>query len=193
MNFWSVMYDLCMGFGMTLKLFALTLLIAIPLGLLFCFCSMSKFKPLSWLMKGIIWIMRGTPLLLQCVIVTFIPSVLLKIPNKDLLMYLGYNREGGNSSLTQIMDGNPTVKRLEPVADFFKVSMDVFFNRNVPFTPLAGNVVGNGNAVGTGNSVITAKENECQLRIEALERLIEEKDKRIEVLEMLVTALKSQR
>ena len=116
-----------------------------------------------------------------------------KIPNKDLLIYLGYNREGGNSSLTQIMDGNPTVKRLEPVADFFKVSMDVFFNRNVPFTPLAGNVVGNGNAVGTGNSVITAKENECQLRIEALERLIEEKDKRIEVLEMLVTALKSQR
>ena len=116
-----------------------------------------------------------------------------KIPNKDLLMYLGYNREGGNSSLTQIMDGNPTVKRLEPVADFFKVSMDVFFHRNVPFTPLAGNVVGNGNAVGTGNSVMTAKENECQRRIEALERLIEEKDKRIEVLEMLVTALKSQR
>lgn len=114
-----------------------------------------------------------------------------KIPNKDLLMYLGYNREGGNSSLTQIMDGNPTVKRLEPVADFFKVSMDVFFNRNVPFTPLSSHVVGNGNAVGTGNSIITAKENESQLKIEALERLIEEKDKRIEVLEMLVTALRS--
>ena len=39
MNFWSVIYDLCEGFGMTLKLFALTLVIAIPLGLLFCFCS----------------------------------------------------------------------------------------------------------------------------------------------------------
>ena len=95
--------------------------------------------------------------------------------------------------MKQIMTGNPTVKRLEPVADFFQVSMDVFFNRNVPFTPLAGNVVGNGNAVGTGNSIINAKENESQLKIEALERLIEVKDKRIEVLEMLVTALRSQK
>lgn len=114
-----------------------------------------------------------------------------KIPNKDLLMYLGYNREGGNSSLIQIMDGNPTVKRLEPIADFFKVSMDVFFNRNVPFTQLSNHIVGNGNAVGTGNSVITPKENENLQKIEALEKLIEEKDKRIETLELLVSVLKS--
>ena len=92
MNFWSVLYDLCMGFGMTLKLFALTLVISIPLGLLFCFCSISKFKPLSWLMKGIIWVVRGTPLLLQCVIVTFIPSVLLEIPNKDFAAMLNLDR-----------------------------------------------------------------------------------------------------
>ena len=83
MDFWSIIYDLSKGFGVTLKLFALTLIIAIPLGLLFAFCSMSKFKPLSYLMKGIIWIVRGTPLLLQCIVVTFIPSVLFEIPNKD--------------------------------------------------------------------------------------------------------------
>ena len=89
MNFWSVMYDLCMGFGMTLKLFALTLVIAIPLGLLFCFCSMSKFKPLSWLMKGIIWIVRGTPLLLQCVIVYFY-DILVSVKNdfKNTINYI---------------------------------------------------------------------------------------------------------
>ena len=116
-----------------------------------------------------------------------------KIQKKVILDYLGIPREGGGTALKQIMTGNPTVKRLEPVADFFQVSMDVFFNRNVPFTPLAGNIVGNGNAVGTGNSVITTQEHESQLRIEALERLIEEKDKRIEVLEMLVTALRSQK
>lgn len=114
-----------------------------------------------------------------------------KIPNKDLLIYLGYNREGGNSSLTQIMDGNPTVKRLEPVADFFKVSMDVFFNRSVEFTPASNHVVGNGNAVGTGNSIITPQDNEQLLKIESLQRLIEEKDKRIETLELLVSVLKS--
>ena len=83
MNFWSIIYDLSEGFGITLKLFALTLVIAIPLGLLFAFCSMSKFKPLSYLMKGIIWVVRGTPLLLQCIVVTFIPSVVFGISNKD--------------------------------------------------------------------------------------------------------------
>ena len=83
MDFWSIIYDLCKGFSVTLKLFALTLVIAIPVGLLFSFLSMSRFKPLSWLMKTVIWVVRGTPLLLQCIIVTYIPSVLLKIPNKD--------------------------------------------------------------------------------------------------------------
>ena len=89
MNTWSVLYDLCVGFGVTLKLFALTLVISIPLGLLFAVFSMVKFKPVSYLMKVIIWIVRGTPLLLQCVVVTFIPSVLLKIPNKDFAAALG--------------------------------------------------------------------------------------------------------
>ncbi|MBQ8415512.1 MAG: amino acid ABC transporter permease [Clostridia bacterium] len=88
MDFWLIMSDLCKGFGETLKLFALTLVIAIPLGLLLSFCSMSRFKPLSWLTKGFIWISRGTPLLLQCVIVTFVPSVVLHIPNKDFMKLL---------------------------------------------------------------------------------------------------------
>ena len=91
MNFWSVLYDLCMGFGVTLKLFALTLVISIPLGLIFVFFSMSRFKPLAWLMKTVIWVVRGTPLLLQCIVVTFIPSVLLKIPNKEFAAMLHLN------------------------------------------------------------------------------------------------------
>ena len=48
------------------------------------------------------------------------------IQHKELLTYLGSD---SNSSLLQIIDGNPTVKRLERVADFFGCSMDVFFNR----------------------------------------------------------------
>ena len=88
MDIRSVLYDLCVGFGVTLKLFALTLVIAIPVGLLFAVLSMAKFKPVSYLMKLIIWVVRGTPLLLQCVVVTFIPSVLLKIPNKDFAAML---------------------------------------------------------------------------------------------------------
>ena len=91
MNTWSVLYDLCTGFGVTLKLFALTLVISIPLGLIFAFFSMSRFKPLAWLMKTVIWVVRGTPLLLQCIVVTFIPSVLLKIPNKEFAAMLHLN------------------------------------------------------------------------------------------------------
>ncbi|MBQ1245289.1 MAG: amino acid ABC transporter permease [Clostridia bacterium] len=89
MNTWQVLYDLLSGFGLTLKLFGLTLLISIPLGLLFSVLSMTRFKPVSYLMKFIIWVVRGTPLLLQCVVVTFIPSVLFKIPNKDFANMLG--------------------------------------------------------------------------------------------------------
>lgn len=48
------------------------------------------------------------------------------IHNKELLSYLGTE---ANSSLSQIVNGNPTVKRLEKVADFFGVSMDLFFER----------------------------------------------------------------
>lgn len=88
MNIWNVLYDLCKGFGVTLELFALTLVISLPLGLVFALAAMSKFKPLSYLMKLIIWVVRGTPLLLQCIIVSFIPYV-FDIPNKDVAAFLG--------------------------------------------------------------------------------------------------------
>ena len=53
------------GFLQTLKLFAVTLAGALPLGLLLSFCSMSRFKPLKWLTRTLVWIVRGTPLMLQ--------------------------------------------------------------------------------------------------------------------------------
>lgn len=83
MDFWSIIYDLSMGFGVTLKLFALTLVLAIPLGMLFAFFLRVRFRPVRWLMNTFIWIIRGTPLLLQCIIITFVPSMLMGIPNKD--------------------------------------------------------------------------------------------------------------
>ncbi len=74
-TFLNVTLDLLNGFGTTLKLFALTLVFALPLGLIFSFCSMSKFKPLSALMKIFIWIMRGTPLMLQLIVVFYGPGL----------------------------------------------------------------------------------------------------------------------
>jgi len=68
------------GFLQTLKLFAITLAGAFPLGLIIAFGSMSKFKPLSYLTKIIIWIVRGTPLMIQLLIIYYFPGLVWKNP-----------------------------------------------------------------------------------------------------------------
>lgn len=80
----AILLELLEGFGNTVLLFAVTLLFAFPLGLLFAFGSMSKFKPLKWLMKGIIWVIRGTPLMLQILLVSCIPNYIFKVPPKAI-------------------------------------------------------------------------------------------------------------
>lgn len=80
-NFFSqfpiVFEALNVGFLQTLKLFAVTLLGAIPLGLIISFGTMSKFKPLSGLIKIIVWIVRGSPLMIQLLIVYYFPGLVL--------------------------------------------------------------------------------------------------------------------
>lgn len=68
------------GFLQTLKLFAVTLIGAFPLGLIIAFGSMSRFKPLSYLTKVIIWIIRGTPLMIQLLIIYYFPGLILHNP-----------------------------------------------------------------------------------------------------------------
>ena len=68
------------GFVQTLKLFAVTLIGALPLGLIIAFGAMSKFKPLSLFTKLIIWIIRGTPLMIQLLIIYYFPGLVLKNP-----------------------------------------------------------------------------------------------------------------
>lgn len=73
----SVTSDLFVnGFLMTLKLFGMTLLFAIPLGLIISFGLMSKFKPLKALVSAFVWVIRGTPLMLQLVIVYYGPGLI---------------------------------------------------------------------------------------------------------------------
>lgn len=64
------------GFLQTLKLFFVTLLGAIPLGLIISFGSMSRFKPLCYFTKIIVWIIRGTPLMIQLLIIYFMPGLM---------------------------------------------------------------------------------------------------------------------
>lgn len=68
------------GFLQTLKLFFVTLLGAIPLGLIIAFGSMSRFKPLSYLTQIIVWIVRGTPLMIQLLIIYYMPGLVFHNP-----------------------------------------------------------------------------------------------------------------
>ena len=70
-----VFHALNVGFLQTLKLFGVTLLGALPLGLLISFGSMSKFKPLSTVVRTLVWIIRGTPLMLQLLIIFYFPGL----------------------------------------------------------------------------------------------------------------------
>lgn len=73
--FAQVTLSLFEGFVMTLKIFILTLSMALPLGLLICFGSMTKIRPLRWLIRVFIWIIRGTPLMLQLIVIYYGPGL----------------------------------------------------------------------------------------------------------------------
>ncbi|MFR7855120.1 MAG: amino acid ABC transporter permease [Acutalibacteraceae bacterium] len=75
-----VFASLNQGFLQTLKLFFVTLIGAIPLGLIISFGSMSRFKPLSAIVKVIVWVVRGTPLMLQLLIIYYGPGILFGNP-----------------------------------------------------------------------------------------------------------------
>ena len=72
--FLEVTLKLLQGFSTTCALFALTLIFALPLGLIISFGTMSKFKPLSAVTKVFVWIVRGIPLMLQVFMVFYVPG-----------------------------------------------------------------------------------------------------------------------
>ena len=76
--FLTVIGALNEGFLQTLRLFAVTLLGAIPLGLVISFGSMSRFTPLRWLSRTVVWIIRGTPLMLQLLVIFYVPGMVLE-------------------------------------------------------------------------------------------------------------------
>lgn len=86
MSFQQVTLSLAAGFLENCRLFIETLLFSIPLGLLISFCTMSKFKPLSYLMKVFVWCIRGTPLMLQLFVVFYVPGLVFEIPMRNRML-----------------------------------------------------------------------------------------------------------
>lgn len=83
--FIPVTLQLLEGFGETLKVFILTLVFSIPLGLVICFGSMSKFTPLRLLTRAFVWIIRGSPLMLQLIIIFYGPGLMFGLPSMPRL------------------------------------------------------------------------------------------------------------
>jgi polar amino acid transport system permease protein len=78
--FGSVTLQLLQGFQTTCLIFALTLLFALPLGLLISFGSMSRFAPLRAVIKVFVWVVRGVPLMLQVFIIFYVPGFVFDAP-----------------------------------------------------------------------------------------------------------------
>jgi len=80
MSFLEVTSSLFNGFLISLLIFVVTLLLGVPLGLPIAFCSMSRFKPVKYIAKIFVWIVRGIPLMLQIFIIYYVPGLLFKYP-----------------------------------------------------------------------------------------------------------------
>ena len=85
--FWTVTQSLLSGLGTTFEIFIFTLLFALPFGLILALGTISKFKPLSVFIQVLVWIIRGTPLMLQLIIIFYGPG-----------LWLGHNIWSGNES-----------------------------------------------------------------------------------------------
>ena len=139
------------GFGVNCFIFGLTLLFAIPLGLIITLGSMSKFKPLSWVTKIIVWIIRGTPLMLQLFVVLYAPGLLFDIPMKSretavliafVINYAAYFSEiyrGGIESIPKGQYEAGQVLGLTKIQVFSKVVLFQVIKRIVP--PMSNEII----------------------------------------------------
>ncbi|MCR4718394.1 MAG: amino acid ABC transporter permease [Firmicutes bacterium] len=150
-TFLPITMDLLAGFRETLKLFSLTLLFSLPLGLLISFGSMSKFKPLCWLVCTFVWIIRGTPLMLQLIVIYYGPGLLFQMPLMDrflaalvafVINYACYFSEiyrGGIESINNGQYEAGQVLGLTKAQTFFKVVLLQVIKRIIP--PMSNEII----------------------------------------------------
>ncbi len=86
MSFQEVTLELLHGFGITCLLFVVTWVLSIPLGVLFCSLSLSRLKFIRKIMQVFFWVIRGTPLMLQIIVVFYVPGLLFNIPSTSRMI-----------------------------------------------------------------------------------------------------------
>lgn len=133
MDFLGVNAQLLGGFKYTLLIFFITLIAAIPLGLPIALGSMSRFKPLRWISRAFVWVIRGTPLMLQIMVVFYVPGLVFGTPFRSriiaviiafIINYAAYFSEiyrGGIESIPSGQYEAGQVLGLTKTQTFFKV------------------------------------------------------------------------
>lgn len=151
MSFLEVTAQLANGFVTTLLIFGVTLVGAIPLGLLITLGSMSKIPPVKWIFKIFVWIIRGTPLMLQIMVVFYGPGLLWGTPMSDRLLavlvafiinYAAYFSEiyrGGIASVPKGQYEAGQVLGMTKAQVFFRVILKQVIKRIVP--PMSNEVI----------------------------------------------------
>lgn len=170
----EVLISLWNGFLQSLSLFGLTLLGGLPLGLVIAFGSMTRFKPLRALVRGIVWVVRGTPLMLQLIVIYYGPGLLAKGNNlwgggaggrmtaaavAFIVNYACYFSEIYRGGIESIPHGQTEAGRvlgMSNVQIFFRVKLKQVYKRILP--PI-------------GNEIITLVKDTCLARIIAIYEL----------------------
>lgn len=151
MSFASITLDLLEAFGQNTLVFLLTLLGAIPLGLIITFGSMSRFTPLKYLSKAFVWIIRGTPLMLQLFVVMYVPGLVFNVTLQSrltavliafIINYAAYFSEiyrGGIESIPKGQYEAAQVLGMTKWQVFFKVVLFQVIKRIVP--PMSNEII----------------------------------------------------
>lgn len=151
MSFQQVTSELLLGFWENCRLFGETLLFAIPFGLIITFGSMSGFKPLRYLVKTFVWIIRGTPLMLQLFVVLYVPGLVFDSPMRNRMLaaliafvinYACYFSEiyrGGIESISKGQWEAGQVLGMTKPQIFFKVILLQVVKRIVP--PMSNEII----------------------------------------------------
>ncbi len=151
MSFAEVSLELLEGFYQNCYLFGATLLFALPLGLVISMGSMSKFKILKVVTKAFVWVIRGTPLMLQLFVVFYVPGLLFGTPMKSrmtaaliafVINYAAYFSEiyrGGIESIPKGQYEAGQVLGMTKSQVFFKVVLMQVVKRIIP--PMSNEII----------------------------------------------------
>lgn len=157
------------GFGSTLLIFFISLIFSIPLGILVALGEMVKFKPVSFLFRAFVWVIRGTPLMLQIIVVFYGPGLWFNYPMKDRMMaviiafiinyacYFGEIYRGGIQSISKGQYEACQVLGMTKFETYSRVIIPQVFKRVIP---------------AMGNEIITLVKDTSLARVVAVTDLI---------------------